>query len=240
MTSTKFKALTRLSFEQSIEKAKIKDKYSKKGDLIKLLINRNSLNEQLEKVLVNQKINRVEHDYNNLRRQLFNEYKINRPPLNKTAQIRAHHLTNFLYNYLINAIQSGTLDIDYLTSLNNDLDKKFNFQISKIQLKSDLNYLYIYWFTSINDKLNERIEQIYLPKLGNQIRYLLASNRVIGYVPPIKFIRDTSRAMLEQLDDYLKNIKEKSKDNNDNNNDDNIIFNNNENKIHVKIKQLQP
>lgn len=213
MTSTKFKALTRLSYEQAIEKAKIKEKYSQKGDLIKLLINRKNLNEQLEKVLQNQKINRIENDYNNLRRKLFNDYKdkfINTNN-NKTAQLRAHHLTNFLYNYLINSIQSGTLNIDYLID-NNEIRSKFNFQISKILLKSDLNYLYIYWFTSIDDTINKRIEDIYLPKLGNQIRYLLTSNRVIGYVPPIKFIRDTSRAMLEQLDDYLKNIKQNEQD----------------------------
>jgi ribosome-binding factor A len=130
----------------------------------------------------------------------------------KIAKLRAHHLSSYLLNYLINAFQSGAIGFE--------CHDKLYFQISKLDLQADMNQLNIYWLTTNDEAKNKFVEDNYLPKLAAQIRYFLSSNRVISYVPPIKFYRDNSKALIEQLEDYINNMAQEAKEAGNSGNDE--------------------
>jgi hypothetical protein len=201
------------NFQRAKDKQRLNDKYGKRGVLMKLITNRSKLNTQIDETL-------AEH---------VNKYKLNGPAQNlttqttstqsayeetklkiaklkiskvdkdhqTTAKLRAHHLTDFLSNYLINSFQSGFIG--------SELNYKYpSFQVSRLLLTADLNKLKIFWLTNVDENINTDIEQNYFPKLTAQIRHEIISNRIIGYVPPVVFIRDNSKMVLDKLEELLR------------------------------------
>ena len=136
-------------------------------------------------------------------------------PSHKIATSRAHHLSNFLTEYIINAFQSGLFSKPELekfekmneTDLNGFRKNKYEFDVSNIELMPDLTSLRIHWLISGVKEIDAEIERFFEAKLKNEIRNKLASERVINYVPPIVFVRDETNCLLDKLDEYLMKIK---------------------------------
>jgi len=194
-----------VNVQRAMDKVRIKEKNTAKGELKKLIERRSSIDTQIKRIFTHPtaatmptKAN-TPHSYFELRSKLQADNKFH-----KIAKLRAHHLSSYLLNYLINAFQSGAIGFEY--------DDKLYFQISKLDLQANMNQLNIYWLTTNEEAKNKFIEDNYLPKLAAQIRYFLSSNRVISYVPPIKFYRDNSKALIEQLEDYINNMAQEAKD----------------------------
>ena len=184
--------------------------------LQKLVVNRNKSNRDIDKVLVDQ-INKIKSNnlststlpsggsssqiYDETYRSILNDTNTNKTSLGNhhISKLRSHYLTSILYEYLNNSLESGLIG-------SNIIDK-CKFQISKIIVPTDLRVLQISWFSFKDEATNIHIE-MNLDKLGREIRYLLASNKVIGYVPPIQFVRDDSRVFLDRLDDILLSMSE--------------------------------
>lgn len=195
--------------QKSIEKLRIKEKYAARGDLKKLIEKRTKIDTQINQIFTpasaatsvtpkKYDIN-VPQSYHELRSKMQHDNKFH-----KIAKMRAHHLSTYLLNYLINAFQSGLIG--------SQMNEYAHFQISKLVLQHDMNQLNIYWLTTNDEAKNKIIEDNFLQMLSSQIRYFLSSNRVISYVPPIKFHRDNSKALIEQLEEYIKNISQESKE----------------------------
>ena len=202
------------NFQRARDKQELIKKYGRQGKLIKFVQNRSKTNTQIDETLSSHvekyKFNgpaqilsssSTQSIYEELREKLSN-LNLNKA-YRRTATIRAHHLTNYLSNYIINAFQSGYIGRE----LN---DKHPTFQISRILLDADLRKLEICWLTTTDETANEDIEKNYLNRLSSQIRHEIISNQIIGYMPPVVFTRDNSKMILEQLDDLLK-IKEINK-----------------------------
>lgn len=135
-------------------------------------------------------------------------------PKHSIAVARAHHLTNFLSEYLINAFQSGHFNVpDFdkheqtLNDSNGFLKGKYSFEISNVELRADLTRLKIYWLASGNESLDLKIEAFLDKTLKKQIRSTLVDQRVMNYVPEVEFIRDNTKVLLDKLDEYLLKIK---------------------------------
>ncbi|RNA14777.1 hypothetical protein BpHYR1_053583 [Brachionus plicatilis] len=140
-------------------------------------------------------------------------------PKHSIAVNRAHHLTNFLSEYILNAFQSGRFDSPEIPAeINTELDlngfgkETFYFEISNVELMSDLSALRIYWYSSGNEKVNRIVEDFLEKKLKSQIRATLAGERIMNYVPKIVFLKDDSRFLINQLDNYLMKLNLETKD----------------------------
>ena len=206
MSSSTIKVVQRVNIQRAIDKKALIEKYGTRGKLIKLVQNRSKLSTQIDETL-NHHVERFKFNgpaeilksnstiTEELRIKLA---KLKQPKeTRKTALTRAHHLTNYLSNYIINMFQSG-----YIGS---ELNSKYPmFQISRVSLDADLKSLEISWLTTSDEKSNEDIEKNYLSRLVGQIRHDIISNRVIGYMPPVVFIRDNSKMVLDQLENLLK------------------------------------
>ena len=206
MSSSTIKIVQRVNIQRARDKQILIEKYGRRGKLIKLTQKRSKLSTQIDGTL-NHHVERYKF---NGPAEIFKsndtiteDLRIKLSKLSqskevkKTAAMRAHHLTNYLSNYIINMFQSG-----YIGSELND--KYPMFQISRVLLDADLGKLEIYWLTVIDEKSNEDIEKNYLSRLSGQIRHDIISNRFIGYMPPVLCIRDNSKMILDQLEELLK------------------------------------
>jgi ribosome-binding factor A len=136
-------------------------------------------------------------------------------PSHKIATSRAHHLSNFLTEYIINAFQSGLFSKPELakfaklneTDSNGFSKNKYDFDVSNIELMPDLTSLKIHWLISGVAEIDAEVERFFEAKLKNEIRNKLASERVVNYVPPIVFVRDETNCLLDKLDEYLMRVK---------------------------------
>jgi ribosome-binding factor A len=129
-------------------------------------------------------------------------------PKHSIAVNRAHHLTNFLTEYILNAFQSGHFESPDLTPLN--LDPKtedYFFELSRIELLTDLSAIKVYWFNSGIEKIDSYVEVFLDKKLKSQIRQTLINEKVMNYVPKVVFVRDETNALMKQLDESLAQIK---------------------------------
>lgn len=135
-------------------------------------------------------------------------------PKHSIAVNRAHHLTNFLRDYILNAFQSGLfpspdfhVEEIYRTKHIND---KFRFEITNVELLADLTFLKIYWSISGIENLDRQIEEYFDKHLKSLIRGTLSSERVINYVPKVIFIRDETQVLLNRVDEYLDKVKKET------------------------------
>jgi ribosome-binding factor A len=132
-------------------------------------------------------------------------------PKHSIAVTRAHHLTNFLSEYIINAFQSGHFESPDLSEPTEEVEKegkrtapaRFLFEISKVELLSDLSALKIYWHTSAHEQVNVQVEKFLGKSLQGQIRSHLTEQRIISYVPRIVFVRDASRVLMAKLEEFI-------------------------------------
>jgi ribosome-binding factor A len=131
-------------------------------------------------------------------------------PKHSIAVSRAHHLTNFLTEYILNAFSSGqfaTPDIAEFKSANLDFADDYVFEISRIELLADLTALKIYWLNSGNDKLDAYVECFINSKMQAHIRQTLSNERVMSYVPRVVFVQDQTNALMQKLDEHLAQVK---------------------------------
>ena len=138
-------------------------------------------------------------------------------PNHSIAENRKNHLTNFLSDYILNGFQSGLFIKPDLYEFNKKqntrkdpngfVKNKYEFELSKIDLMSDLTALKIYWYISGDTEIDNEIDN-YLDKcLKGQIRSTLTNERILNYVPKIVFVKDSAKLKLEKLDEYLMKIK---------------------------------
>ena len=191
----------------------LREKNKKKGVLTKILNSNSKRSQTLVQILKETEqphtTNVNDDDY--LRK--YNQMPKGGPK-HSIAVTRAHHLTNFLSEYLINAFQSGHFTVPEFDTDNADkldsngfLKEKFLFEISNVELPTDLTRLKIYWLASNNESLNLNIETYLDKSLKKQIRSTLIDQRVMSYVPEVEFIRDNTKVLLDKLDEYLLKIK---------------------------------
>ena len=137
-------------------------------------------------------------------------------PKHSIAAKRAHHLTNFLSDYLINAFQSGYFNVPDIaqicsqtdtTDSNGFVKDAYSFEITNIELPTDLGKLKIYWANSGVEAVDVEIEKILNKTLRNQIRSTLTNERIMSYVPVVEFVRDNRKILMRQLDEQLMKIK---------------------------------
>lgn len=219
----------------------IKQKFAKKGLLIKVFDSNKKQSDSLIQILKESNdlntlnnANKSENPSSKSRIKTEDEYlskfrNVSKGGPNHSIAIsRAHHLTNFLSEYIINAFQSSHFDspeipdeLNTQTDLNGFKKEKFSFEISNVELMSDLSALKIYWLSSDNEKINAVVESFLEKNLKSQIRNTLTSERVMNYVPKIVFLRDESRVLMSQLDDYLMKINLENKTYNSNDQSEN-------------------
>jgi len=190
------------------------EKTKKKGELIKILNAHSKRSYKLVEILnesdsLNSRNNRVTDD------EFLKKYN-QMPkggPTHSIAVNRAHHLTNFLNEYLINAFQSGHFQVPEFHDSNQTLDSngyfkdKYSFEISNVQLPTDLTKLKIYWLASGVEEIDLEIEKYLDKSLKSQIRSTLTNQRVMNYVPEVEFIRDNTKVLMDKLDEFLLKIK---------------------------------
>lgn len=136
-------------------------------------------------------------------------------PNHSIAPNRAHHLTKFLRQYLLNAFQSGQFPQPHIpskfsvdrTDSNGHVRNKYSFAITDVELLADLTRLKIFWSASGDEELDLTIEQSLEAKLKNQIRIHLTSQRIMNYVPAVVFVRDYNKFMTDRLDEFLTKVK---------------------------------
>lgn len=193
---------------ENIYQKELKEKISKKGLLVKVLTNNKRKTDSLIEILKDtddlnalkksfQKITEEEY-LSKFRNIVNNRFK------HSIADQKANYLSEFLNEFIINAFQLNYFD-DF------DLfNEKFSFEISRVQLMSDLSSIKIFWFICENEKFNILVENCLENKVKSEIRDVLLCEKVINYVPKIIFIRDESRMLMSQIDDYLSQIKNKT------------------------------
>lgn len=176
-------------------------------------------------------------------------------PNHSIAKNRAHHLTKFLKQYLLNAFQTGYFEPPQIPEKfqketidsNGFVKNKYLFELTDVELLTDLTKLKIFWSISGIEELDLDIENLLEKRLKNQIRSHLTNQRVMNYVPSIEFVRDNSKMLADKLDEYLMKIKiendETTKENSSDNEADTEINNEvskrSENKdISLKIDNL--
>ena len=128
-------------------------------------------------------------------------------PSRGIALHRAHHLTEFLTTYILNAFQSGHFDKPELPGHLRQRAVDYVFEISKVELMPDLSALKIYWLCDGDEEVNVAVEAYLEGELRSRMRSSLTANRVISYVPPIVFVRDNSAHLLKQLDEMFAKAK---------------------------------
>lgn len=209
------------AFETRFKK-EISKKFAKKGLLIKILNNKQKSSNSLLEIL------KESDDLNTLRNRsgrITEEEYLSKfrnsshgGPKHSIAVGRAHHLTNFLSEYIINAFQAGYFpspeipdEINTELDLNNYNKEKFSFEISNVELMPDLSALKIFWFSCEHEEVNKKIEDYLEKKIKSQIRTTLTSDRIMNYVPKIVFLRDDSKNIMKQLDNYLLKLNFESK-----------------------------
>ncbi len=136
-------------------------------------------------------------------------------PNHSIAQNRAHHLTKFLRQYLLNAFQSGQFREPEIPKnfqessidSNEHVKDKYMFTITNVELLADLTKLKIFWSNSGNEELDVMIESYLESQLKNQIRSHLTSQRIMNYVPVVVFVRDRSKVLSDKLDEFLMKLK---------------------------------
>lgn len=205
-------------------KAAIFEKNKKKGILTKLMATNHSRTSKLVDILsdaetqatMSKKRPDLSQDASD-NEYLKTYYKTPKGGPNHTiATNRAHHLTKFLRQYLLNAFQSGqflepeipnkfkkTVTIDS----NGFARPEYNFSITNVELPADLSKLKIFWSNSGVEELDLAIEHILDSRLKSQIRSQLTNQRVMNYVPNVVFVRDAGKLMYDQLDEMLMKVK---------------------------------
>ena len=130
-------------------------------------------------------------------------------PKHSIAINRAHHLTSFLTEYILNAFSSGYFEMPEIAKfkLETNCTEDFVFEISKIELCANLSALKVYWLNSGNQELDSFVEDFLDKKLRSQIRQTLSSERIMSYVPRVVFLRDETNANLKRIDSYMAQIK---------------------------------
>jgi ribosome-binding factor A len=140
-------------------------------------------------------------------------------PKHSIAVSRAHHLTNFLTEYILNAFASGqfeTPDIAAYKKSNPEFAEDYVFEISQIELLADLTALKIYWLNSGNEKLDAYIESFVNSKMQAHIRQTLSDERVMSYVPRVVFVRDQTDSLMKKLDEHLAQVRFETSQSNEN------------------------
>jgi ribosome-binding factor A len=223
-----FKSLVINAYKKKHEE-QIRQKFAKKGLLSKMFeSNRNRTkslidilkeSDDLNTISTNNQFDKTANTNSNTNTKSDEEFLkkfYNTPkggPKHSIAVNRAHHLTNFLSNYIINAFESGHFDkpdmsIYHETSKNNDkADRDYLFEITNVELMSDLTALKVYWMASVDENLNKFIENYLSKSLSQQIRSVLTSEKVINYVPKVLFVRDDTNFCMKRLDEHLAKIK---------------------------------
>ena len=193
----------------------LREKTRKKGLLIKMIDSNSNRSEKLVDILkepsgVNTSASSTDNSKSFSEAEFLRKYHESSKggPNHSIAQNRAHHLTNFLSQYLINAFQSGYFTVPVPT-IGPD-KQKFIFEISNVELPTDLRRLKVYWHISGDEAVDSAIEASFERGLKNQIRSTLTNERVMSYVPQIEFIRDNTQATLRKLDEYLMQIKKEN------------------------------
>jgi ribosome-binding factor A len=228
------------AYEKQIQ-LKLLEKYKKKGELIKILNSNTKRSKTLVEIFksdinipqtaasetskttndeAKKQVNYSVSDDEFLKK--YNQMPKGGPKYSIAVK-RAHHLTNFLSEYLINAFQSGHFTMPEISEHLNKkrLDSngfvidKYSFEISNIELPTDLTRLKIYWLNSGNEKIDLEIEKYLTNSLKNQIRSTLTEQRIMNYVPEVEFIRDNTKVLMNQLDEYLLKIKLDHNENDD-------------------------
>lgn len=215
------KGLLQKMFQANTNKTKSLIEILKESDDLNTLSTKN----QFEKTATtNNNENNVKSDEEFLKK-FYNTPKGG--PKHSIAVRRAHHLTNFLSNYIINAFESGhfgkpDLSVYHETAKKNDhLDKDYVFEITNVELMPDLTALKVYWMASVDENLNIFIESYLSKSLSQQIRNILTSEKVINYVPKVVFVRDNTNYYMRRLDEHLAKIKLETQENaNDTKSDD--------------------
>jgi ribosome-binding factor A len=131
-------------------------------------------------------------------------------PKHSIAVTRAHHLTNFLTEYILTAFSSGQFtppDTAKFKAQNPDFQDDYVFEISRIELLADLTALKIFWLNSGHQKLDAFIEEHLESHTKSYIRQTLTNERVMSYVPRVFFVRDETKALMKKLDEHLRDIK---------------------------------
>ena len=141
-------------------------------------------------------------------------------PKHSIAEARAHHLTSFLTEYVLNAFQSGAFlkpDVaafkkEHKSSVD-DHELDYAFEISHVELLADLSALKIHWLNSGHDELDLFVENYLQKQLSAHIRQTLSNQRVMNYVPRVVFVRDPTNANMKKIDECLRQIKLENRQN---------------------------
>lgn len=231
MSSNIAKRMIINAYKKRLDK-ELKSKFAKKGLLIKVFESNKKRSDSLVEIL--KESDDLNHMSNNSsssssssssRVKTDDEYLKkfhNVPkggPKHSIAVKRAHHLTNFLSEYIINAFQSAHFespeipeDLNTQSDLNGFKKEKFSFEISNVELLSDLSALKISWLASENENINQIVEVFLEKRLKSQIRNILINERVISYVPKVVFVRDETKVLINKLDEYLMKINLETKE----------------------------
>lgn len=90
---------------------------------------------------------------------------------------------------------------------NGFVKNEYLFELTDVELLTDLTKLRIFWSISGIEELDLEIENSLEKRLKNQIRSHLTNQRVMNYVPTVEFVRDNSKVLADKLDEYLMKIK---------------------------------
>ena len=212
------------AYKTKLEK-EMRQKMAKKGVLIKM-IEANSkrtkcLSDILKEsdnlnILSNNKTSQNDTNEKMSDADIMKKYR-NTPkggPKHSIAVNRAHHLSNFLTEYIINSFQSGRYEkpiipdhLNKKTDSNGYVKEAYVFELSNVELQPNLNFIRIHWLCSDDEQINEYVENYLEKSLKVQIRNNLVSERVMSYVPQVLFVRDNTNVLFKQLDEHLMKIK---------------------------------
>lgn len=87
------------------------------------------------------------------------------------------------------------------------MKSKFVFEITNVELPADLSKLKIFWSNSDNEELNLAIEKSLETRLKSEIRSHLTNQRIMNYVPVVEFVRDDTKVVTDELNEFLMKIK---------------------------------
>lgn len=128
-------------------------------------------------------------------------------PKHSIAQARAHHLTNFLTEFIVNAFACGRFAQPDMNEYPSQPAPEFVLELSRIELPLDLTSIRVHWLNSGDETLDRFVEGFLNKRLRNEIRQTLIQERVMSYVPRVVFVRDETNALMKKLDEQLAKVK---------------------------------
>lgn len=78
-------------------------------------------------------------------------------------------------------------------------------EISHVKVAPDFGVVNVFWFAQNETYLNENIEVI-LKKSAGQLQHELSQLRVIGIVPPIRFVKNRRYGVIKEVEDRLSKV----------------------------------